>query len=323
MLKHLLSISVIAFVCAFSLTELSAQIKSAEHKVVVVEKVVDDNGNVTERKVVKTGEEAKAYIQKMKEQGDLGDGMPGTDGDKMTKVEKKQYKLRVKDGNGEEKEMIWNGEGEMPEEMKGLMETHDIDVDSSMPNESTEKGKVIIIRKDTEDGEEKKMEFNYDGGELPDDVKKMLEKEGIDINEFIDEDGMRQIKVDVKDNSAKKKKGQLGVGIEDHPQGVYISNVIKESSADESGILKGDIITSVDGTKTMVTKELVEKISSYEAGDKVDVSIIRNGQEVKKSIVLKEKIEPFPFKTWDEVMKNGKEKNIEIEIEHEVIKEKK
>ena len=42
-----------------------------------------------------------------------------------------------------------------------------------------------------------------------------------------------------------------------------------------------------------------------------------------KDVKLKAYVDPFPFKTWEQVMNNGKTKEIEVEIEKEVKQKKK
>lgn len=328
MIKHLLSITILAFICAFSISELSAQKKTEERKVVIVEKEVDDNGVVTEKKVVKTGAEADEYIKKMQlEEGsentwttDKGEEID-LEGKSYKKVEKKQYKVRVQDENGEEKELTWDGEGEMPTEMKELMEKEGLGPGDMGGSQKSR----IKIRRTRNGSENQEMEFEYDGNELPEEIKETLEKEGIILEEVISKDGTKEIKVtskNVKEKDATPKKAQLGVNIEAHPMGVRVSDVLPKSSAAEGGIQQGDIILEVDGTKTKEVVELVNVVSTYKPGDKVKFLFDRGGEKMEKSIVLKEKIDPFPFKTWEQVMNNGKEETIEVEIEQEVMRMK-
>ena len=135
MIKQLAIIAVLAFICAASLSELSAQKKVEEHKIIIIEKEVDNDGNVVEKKIVKEGEQAKAYLKELEKNGETIQKWTTKDGEDLIvdgksakMIKKEQYKIKVKDDNGEEVEMIWDGEGEMPEEMKELMDEHDINI---------------------------------------------------------------------------------------------------------------------------------------------------------------------------------------------------
>ena len=63
MLNKLIGISIVSFMCAFSLTKLSAQVKEDQNKVVIIEKEVDDQGQITETKKVLVGEKAAQYLK--------------------------------------------------------------------------------------------------------------------------------------------------------------------------------------------------------------------------------------------------------------------
>ncbi|MFV0465540.1 MAG: S1C family serine protease [Lachnospiraceae bacterium] len=57
------------------------------------------------------------------------------------------------------------------------------------------------------------------------------------------------------------------------PQGVYVAQVISGSGAEVAGIVKGDIITSVNGTAVSSMEELKAAISEYAVGDTLTVTI--------------------------------------------------
>lgn len=72
------------------------------------------------------------------------------------------------------------------------------------------------------------------------------------------------------------------------PQGIYITEVIAGSSADNAGILQGDIILSFDGTRLDESaRELAQVINSKKIGDVVDVVVWRDGEEVNLKVTLK------------------------------------
>ncbi|MEO6289895.1 MAG: trypsin-like peptidase domain-containing protein [Ginsengibacter sp.] len=69
--------------------------------------------------------------------------------------------------------------------------------------------------------------------------------------------------------------------------GIYITDLTKNGAALEAGIKKGDIIRKIDGTSINSGSELQEKLSSYKPGDKVKVTIERNGNETVMPVTLK------------------------------------
>ncbi len=325
MLNHFLSIAILAFLCAFSLSTLTAQEKTEEHKIVIIEKEVDENGKVTEKKVVKEGAEAKAYMEKMKKEGENSwtteDGeVISLKGKKAKMIKKEAYEVKVEDENGQVKVLSWDGEGEMPAELKKIMEEEGL-MDSM--DEGQKKSRIRI--KKNEGTDEKLMEFDFEGDELPEDVAEILQKEGIELEQIENEDGTIELRVKTvgeKGNTAKEK-AQLGVNIEAHDKGVKVADVRPESAASEAGLEAGDIITEIDGETMGEVPVLIGKVSEYKPGDTISVTFLRQGQEMTKEVTLKARKELFQFKTWDEVMSHGQEKTIEIEIEKEVIKENK
>lgn len=70
-------------------------------------------------------------------------------------------------------------------------------------------------------------------------------------------------------------------------QGAYVDSVMPESAAEKAGIKPGDIIVAVDGEKIQQSSELQEAIALHHPGDKVDITINRNGSTKKIEAVLK------------------------------------
>lgn len=62
------------------------------------------------------------------------------------------------------------------------------------------------------------------------------------------------------------------------PEGVYISEVSKGSSADKAGLKSKDVITALDQTKITNMASLQEKVNSYHPGDQAQLQIIRDGK---------------------------------------------
>ncbi len=70
-------------------------------------------------------------------------------------------------------------------------------------------------------------------------------------------------------------------------EGVYIMGVNPESGAFDAGLEKGDVIIAINGQEVKKTAELQEKIALNRPGDKVLVTFIRNGKEKSVTATLK------------------------------------
>ena len=69
--------------------------------------------------------------------------------------------------------------------------------------------------------------------------------------------------------------------------GVFIEKVNAGGAAELSGLKKGDVITHVNGVKVQSSPELQEQVAQYRPGQKVDIIFIREGEEKKIEIQLK------------------------------------
>lgn len=71
------------------------------------------------------------------------------------------------------------------------------------------------------------------------------------------------------------------------PEGVYVKEVTKGSGAEEAGLVRGNIITAIDGTQVDGMDALKEQLEYYKAGETVELTIQtpeKNG-EYKESTV--------------------------------------
>ena len=61
--------------------------------------------------------------------------------------------------------------------------------------------------------------------------------------------------------------------------GVYITEVLKGSAADQAGIRKGDVLIAVDSVNVRNAAAVQEAVNSYRPGDEAELTIIRDGKE--------------------------------------------
>ncbi len=70
-------------------------------------------------------------------------------------------------------------------------------------------------------------------------------------------------------------------------EGAYVGGFAERSTAKEAGVEKGDVITAVNGVKVKSANALQEQISKYRPGDKVELTIDRNGSTKKYTVELR------------------------------------
>lgn len=104
-----------------------------------------------------------------------------------------------------------------------------------------------------------------------------------DVHEIIEDLMSKQTRLKV----AEEKQGYLGitgvnvveeyVELYDIPKGVCVSSVMEGTGADEAGLVRGDIITAINGEEVSSMDELKEELSYYEAGTTIEVTIMQGG----------------------------------------------
>lgn len=82
---------------------------------------------------------------------------------------------------------------------------------------------------------------------------------------------------------------EMGADNESGIKGVYISNIISGSAAEEAGLESGDIITGFDGKEIKTPYQLIAQMQRHDVGDEVILKIYRNGSFLDIKIVLREK----------------------------------
>lgn len=98
-------------------------------------------------------------------------------------------------------------------------------------------------------------------------------------------------------NTGKFERPYLGVGykmisrdlalLNELPEGAYVQQLVPGSPADKAGILRGDIITKIDGKKLDSKSPLSALIAGKKVGDTVAITIYRDGktQDIKTTLV--------------------------------------
>lgn len=73
-------------------------------------------------------------------------------------------------------------------------------------------------------------------------------------------------------------------------EGFYVNAVDPNSGADKAGIQKGDVITKMDNLRIRKFSDLSGHISTKRPGDKVQVTLIRNGKQKELTVTLQKNI---------------------------------
>jgi len=72
--------------------------------------------------------------------------------------------------------------------------------------------------------------------------------------------------------------------------GILVTSVVADSPAEAAGILRGDIVLEVEGTKTDSIADLQNVLAGHEAGDVVEVLISRGGEEMTLDVTLESRL---------------------------------
>jgi serine protease Do len=95
------------------------------------------------------------------------------------------------------------------------------------------------------------------------------------------------------------QRGFIGVGIQDVDaklaedkglkslKGVYINRLTDGGAAADAGLRVGDIITRVENAEVNSTPQLLEQIGRHRPGDKVNFTVVRDGEEMAMAVVLR------------------------------------
>ncbi len=70
-------------------------------------------------------------------------------------------------------------------------------------------------------------------------------------------------------------------------EGVVVNDVMEGSAGEAAGLKPGDIILKVNGEKVKTSNELQSMIVLHKAGDVVELTILREGRQIKKDVKLK------------------------------------
>jgi S1-C subfamily serine protease len=70
-------------------------------------------------------------------------------------------------------------------------------------------------------------------------------------------------------------------------RGVYVDGLVEDGAAREAGMAEGDVIVRVANVAVNTVPQLQEQVSRFRPGDRVNVTVLRDGRERTMNVVLK------------------------------------
>lgn len=97
---------------------------------------------------------------------------------------------------------------------------------------------------------------------------------------------------DLKENGYVKDRPALGIyaARNANVEGVLVTQLLEQGSAKKAGIQVNDIIVAIDDTKVKSFADLSKVLDSKQIGEKITVTVQRNGEKVEIPLTLQETI---------------------------------
>lgn len=102
--------------------------------------------------------------------------------------------------------------------------------------------------------------------------------------------------ISAKRRTFKRTGGVMGVQMGTDGEsvgGVEIVRVYPGSGADAVGIQRRDVVVSVDGKSVLERSELLEAVSAHDPGEKIKVTLRRDGEDIELEITLGDRLAVF------------------------------
>lgn len=257
-------------------------IKKSEDGKVKTEKIITEGDQIHELEL--NGGKEKVIIQEVETEGQSHRFNVFVEPDDMeleveqnVEVEienidgEKHLKVRVQPMDGDAKTFEWKGEGEIPVEIREKMEADGIFIQEV--GEGHEDINVFSIDQDDMGN------FQWHG---------MAEADGpfLGVVSAVE----KTVEIEIDENGGEQKT-------ESRPEvvdGVLVGEVVEGSAAQKAGLLKGDILKSIDGNTLGDFSDLVDFMQSAEVGQRVSISYERDGRLDQTEATLEEREVEMP-----------------------------
>jgi Do/DeqQ family serine protease len=101
--------------------------------------------------------------------------------------------------------------------------------------------------------------------------------------------GVSMAQEELNEEQIKKLESELNVKYK-AGEGVLITNVLDGGAAKAAGLKAGDVVTKFNGATIKTAPELQEQVSRFKPGDKVAMTVKRNGKDTPIEVILKAKL---------------------------------
>ncbi len=88
-------------------------------------------------------------------------------------------------------------------------------------------------------------------------------------------------------------------------KGVYVQEVIEGGAAEKAGVKKGDVILQMQGMPVDSKSELIEIINQHNPGDKINLTVFRDGKQLDVPVTLLSENENLAFTKDDQIIIHG------------------
>jgi len=146
-------------------------------------------------------------------------------------------------------------------------------------NETIDKNTLILIK---HKGEKEKVITENDVEEILEDLNIEIEKDSKEYH-FMRGTSRHHLKTD---------KAFLGIYSSTSRKGLYIDKVVKNSGAEKAGLLKGDVITSINGYNIKNVLDLRNAMEESKVGSVINVKYIRGEKTYNQNVTLGSKPSP-------------------------------
>lgn len=106
------------------------------------------------------------------------------------------------------------------------------------------------------------------------------------IDDLIDDGEVNRGYIGVSISSVKDEIEAKAFGL-DGVHGVKVEGVLKGGAGEEAGLEVGDVILSLNGEKLYSSQELQSLVAQQRAGDKINLTLMRNKKKINETITLK------------------------------------
>ena len=156
--------------------------------------------------------------------------------------------IMIKDHDDKTIELEWDGEGEIPSEMKKIIKEHDLDLSELKEGAKGKKMKMKML----------KMDKRHKGP-----------------------NGRHNV-WHAKEMTDTYMGAQIGTG----NGGTEILDVMVDSPAHKAGLKKGDLIKEINGANTANVDDMMTLLSFFDVDDEIEIEYERDGKMKKTNLTL-------------------------------------